>query len=358
VPNDTNEIADLFVCNLQTGQIDRITRGWNGDQANAVSFNPVLSGDGRFVSYYSTASNLVPDDTNEAGDVFRYDRLTGETIRVSLAFDGSEGSGSRGFPMLSDDGSRVLFQSSHTRLVSSDTNESMDVFLRKIPLNELFFAQFGDGGGLISSQILLLNLAAESAANATLTIRDAEGDPVTVDLNGQEVSGLLEETVDPAGVLSLQTDGLGDLSVGSVTIRSDWPLAGHIIFGGAAGLAGVGQSPPLTSTFLAPVETRANGGIRTGIAVMNLEPEAVTLSIELFDDRGVSLAETQVTLPEKGQMALYVDELDWTTEVDFSSFLGSLQVSPGGKVAATVIQTRPGQFATLPVVPLPAVLLE
>ena len=49
-----------------------------------------------------------------------------------------------------------------------------------------------------------------------------------------------------------------------------------------------------------------------------------------------------------------VTELSWDEPVDFSHFEGLLRVRSGGKTAATVIQTRPGQFATMPVAPKPA----
>ena len=49
------------------------------------------------------------------------------------------------------------------------------------------------------------------------------------------------------------------------------------------------------------------------------------------------------------QVALFATEFDWDTEVDFSDFRGVLKVTGDGRMAATVLQTRPGQFASLPV---------
>lgn len=53
----------------------------------------------------------------------------------------------------------------------------------------------------------------------------------------------------------------------------------------------------------------------------------------------------------RGHMALFVNQFDWSENVDFSIFQGLLEVVASGKIAATVIQSRPSQFATLPVSP-------
>lgn len=62
--------------------------GSDGRQANGDSTRPSLSGDGRLVVFESTASNLVPGDTNFSPEIFVHDRSTGVTERVSLAADG------------------------------------------------------------------------------------------------------------------------------------------------------------------------------------------------------------------------------------------------------------------------------
>ncbi len=67
-----------------------------------------ISADGRYVAFYSMASNLVPGDTNGttiAGfDIFVYDRQTDMTQRVSVAADGTQGNGNSMGPSISADG--------------------------------------------------------------------------------------------------------------------------------------------------------------------------------------------------------------------------------------------------------------
>jgi Tol biopolymer transport system component len=355
VEGDSNGVMDVFLHNRLTRETTRISVNREGVEGNGLSRNAVLSYDGRFLSYFSEASNLVPDDTNESPDAFRYDRLTGETIRVSLADDGSEAEEGAGFPHISDQGSRIGFQSISGNLVPGDTNEETDIFVREIPLNELYFAQFGEGMDQLFSQILLFNLDDKAEVNAQIKLKDEEGKPLTVDLNGSEVNGELEGVVAPSGIVALRTDGSGDLVVGSVTVQSDWPLSGLVIFGGSIGLAGVGHSPPLPQGFLVPIETRRSGGgyqVNTGLAVMNLEAEAVTLNLTLRNESGHAIDTTQQTIGSKGHIAKFIAEFDWPTDVVFDNFRGTLHVESLGRIAATALQTRPGQLATLPVIAL------
>jgi hypothetical protein len=70
VPGDTNSATDVFVRDQRTGALRRVSVSSSGAQANSSSFDTDLSANGRFVSFLSTATNLVPRDTNNATDVF------------------------------------------------------------------------------------------------------------------------------------------------------------------------------------------------------------------------------------------------------------------------------------------------
>lgn len=96
--------------------------------AEANSFNPSLSSDGRYVAFESSAKNLVADDTNNASDTFIHDRLTGTTLRGSVANGGAQAQGGSFFSALSGDGRIVGFSSDATNLVGGDTNRAPDIF--------------------------------------------------------------------------------------------------------------------------------------------------------------------------------------------------------------------------------------
>jgi Tol biopolymer transport system component/DNA-directed RNA polymerase specialized sigma24 family protein len=86
-------------------------------QANAASYAPAISGDGRFVAFTSEASNLTPGDTNGYADVFLFDRQTVALVLLSIRPDGEQANGPSGGASLSADGRFVTFVSWATNLV-------------------------------------------------------------------------------------------------------------------------------------------------------------------------------------------------------------------------------------------------
>lgn len=132
VPNDTNGKSDIFVKDLNSGAVVRASTAASGTQANGESSNASLSNDGRFVAFESIAGNLVPDDSNGRRDIFVKDLETGAIVRVSTAADGTEGNGQSFSPDISADGSSVSFESDATNLVPGDTNGSRDVFVKDL----------------------------------------------------------------------------------------------------------------------------------------------------------------------------------------------------------------------------------
>ncbi|MHB1351015.1 MAG: TolB family protein [Desulfobulbaceae bacterium] len=111
--------------------IQRVSVSSAGDQGNGGSYNAALSSNGRYVAFYSNATNLVADDTNTLSDIFVHDLVTGATERVNLNSSGEEATGGQsGVPSLSWDGRYVVFESDATNLVAGDTNTSKDIFVR------------------------------------------------------------------------------------------------------------------------------------------------------------------------------------------------------------------------------------
>jgi archaellum component FlaF (FlaF/FlaG flagellin family) len=132
VPGDTNRWGDVFVRDLRSGTTQRVSVATNGRQANSDSNIPAISADGRYVAFDSTASNLVPGDTNNNGDVFVRDLRSGTTRLVSVASDGTEAKSGSGGAAISADGRYVTFSSAASNLVPGDTNNSADVFVRDL----------------------------------------------------------------------------------------------------------------------------------------------------------------------------------------------------------------------------------
>jgi Tol biopolymer transport system component len=129
VSGDTNNTGDIFVHDRQTGATTRVSIGPGGTQANRGSLAPSISADGRYVAFHSSATNLVSGVTNGTTHIFVHDRQTGATTRVSVASDGTEGNSVSIKPSISADGRYVAFQSIATNLVSGDTNGTQDIFV-------------------------------------------------------------------------------------------------------------------------------------------------------------------------------------------------------------------------------------
>jgi Tol biopolymer transport system component len=118
VGGDTNGAVDVFVRDRASGRTARVSVSSKGKQGDSGSSAPAVSGDGRFVAFSSSATNLVAGDTNARNDIFVHDRTTGETTRVSVAADGTQGdSNSIGTPSISADGRFVAFVSDASNLV-------------------------------------------------------------------------------------------------------------------------------------------------------------------------------------------------------------------------------------------------
>jgi Tol biopolymer transport system component len=132
VSGDTNGVGDIFVRNRQMGTTVRVSVDSGGVQANAASSSPAISADGTFVTFASTASNLVAGDTNGVGDVFLRNQSLGTTERVSLANDGSQGDALSGLSIspVSPDGRYVAFDSNASNIVAGDSPGGTDVFIR------------------------------------------------------------------------------------------------------------------------------------------------------------------------------------------------------------------------------------
>ena len=89
----------------------------------------ISSPDGLWVAFTSRARTLVPGDTNGVADIFLRSVTGQQTTRVSVAADGTQADGASQSPGVSAGAQRIVFASSATNLVPGDTNGLRDVFL-------------------------------------------------------------------------------------------------------------------------------------------------------------------------------------------------------------------------------------
>ncbi len=132
VAGDTNSVSDIFIKNLTSGAITRVSTATNGAQSDGSSYNLVFSPDGTKIAFASTAGNLVVGDNNFSSDIFVKNLVTGAVTRVSTAADGTQGNGISGEVVFSPDGSKIAFVSYASNLITGDNNNVGDVFIKDL----------------------------------------------------------------------------------------------------------------------------------------------------------------------------------------------------------------------------------
>jgi TolB protein len=130
VAGDTNNTKDVLVRDRKAQVTRRMSVGPGGQQANSFSVEVAISADGRFVTFTSYASNLVAGDTNSTYDVFVRDRRAQVTRRISVGPGAQQANGENLGPAISAHGRFVTFWSEASNLVAGDTNDTTDVFMR------------------------------------------------------------------------------------------------------------------------------------------------------------------------------------------------------------------------------------
>jgi len=124
-------IYGIYLKDFASGTFTLVSAAEDGTPGNrgggsASAFSP----DGRRIAFQSAATNLVPDDTNGNQDIFVKDLGTGKIMRVSMAFDGAEANGYSGTPFVfSPDGTKLAFRSDASNLVPGDANGHSDIFV-------------------------------------------------------------------------------------------------------------------------------------------------------------------------------------------------------------------------------------
>jgi len=219
VADDTNGKNDIFVRDLQLQRTTRVSVASDGTQGNDHSFGfPDISADGRFVAFWSHASNLVAGDGNGVADVFVHDRLSRATRRVSVTSGGGEGNGISGLlgVAISGDGQTVAFASYATNLVPNDTNGVADVFVHAGGLTTRVSQSVTgvEGDGESSSPALSRN-------GNFVTFHSAAANLVPMDLNGPAKDVFVRDRgANAMEIASVRNDGgqgFGDSFVPSIS---------------------------------------------------------------------------------------------------------------------------------------------
>jgi Tol biopolymer transport system component len=179
VPGDTNGANDGYLHDTVLGTTVRVSVGSGGVEGTGATFSVSTSGTGRYVVFSSTAPNLVPGDTNALEDVFVHDTYAGTTKRVSVNNGGLEGNNASTTAFMSPDGRFFAF----TSLATLDTDGSAfsDIFLRDEQLGTTRLESVDSGGLQASGNSSQVALSADASVIAYQSIA---GNLVPGDTNG------------------------------------------------------------------------------------------------------------------------------------------------------------------------------
>lgn len=148
ITSDTNNVSDIFMKDTSTNNISRISTDSSGNQANGGSWGPKISGNGKYIVYYSNATNLVSGDTNGYTDIFRYSVSSGVTELVSTSSAGVQANQQSFAPDIDSEGRFVVFTTQSTNLDITDTNSSYDIVLKDMSSGTATYVSQSDAGVL------------------------------------------------------------------------------------------------------------------------------------------------------------------------------------------------------------------
>lgn len=206
VTGDTNITSDVFIKDLNTGSIERVSVDSSGTQGNGWSYEPTVSADGRYIAFLSASSNLVAADTNSSDDVFLHDRQTGATERVSVSSSGGQGNFGAWTAAISGNGRFIAFGSSANNLVSGDTNGRSDVFLRDLDADTTTRISVTSSGGQANDYSPFWNVAI-SYSGDVIAFDSKATNLVSGDTNGKEDVFVHDTTSGDTDRVSVTTGG-------------------------------------------------------------------------------------------------------------------------------------------------------
>lgn len=204
VSDDTNSAYDIFIRDRQAGTTELISRSAAGVLSNGLSQRPSISSDGRFVAFESLATNLASGSTAGIFNIYVRDRQTGTTELVSVSTAGAPGNADSYNPSISADGRFVAFASDATNLVSGDTNNLTDVFVRDRQLGQTLVVSISSSGILGNSSSYQPSI---SANGLFVAFSSAASNIVLNDTNGFDDIFVRDLTTGQTKIVSISTEG-------------------------------------------------------------------------------------------------------------------------------------------------------
>lgn len=174
-------LVSAFLFCLAAGAVaaERISVSTGGGQANRQSRFAEISGNGRYITFVSDATNLVAGDTNAVSDLFLRDRVAGTTTRISMKVGGVQTDAASSGGSISGDGSRIAF-ASFSALVPSSGFRNCYLLDRSASTLQIIDLKSNGGGGTFGCDAPSIDVAGQRIAFRSLdelTANDTNGRP-------------------------------------------------------------------------------------------------------------------------------------------------------------------------------------
>lgn len=130
IPGDTNGANDVYVAQVKTLALTRISVGDDGAEGESHSQNPTISGNGRYVAFDSE-NGILAADTNRRTDVYVHDLKTHRAELVSVTPSGVASTGGSYYPWISANGKTVAFIANADDIFSAVENQHADAYVRQ-----------------------------------------------------------------------------------------------------------------------------------------------------------------------------------------------------------------------------------
>jgi uncharacterized repeat protein (TIGR01451 family) len=231
-PDDGDQTGDVFVRDLQTGQLVLASTNDVGAKGNGQSSAPSLAGDGRKVAFVSFATNLDPALTvNGLAAIYLKDLVTGDLSLVSRDAAGGLILGGISAPSMSADATRIAFDSSSTNAHPADADAVSDVFVKDLATGHVFLASASSAGvkGNGASYPAALSSDGSTAVfrSEATNLHPADTDSAS-DVYAKELGDAPQSPADRADVSIMQTDSPDPVLAGQrlsydIGVRNDGP---------------------------------------------------------------------------------------------------------------------------------------
>lgn len=270
-----------------------------GLQGNLQSRYPALSGNGRFVSFQSDASSLVPGDSNNYADIFLRDRWTGTTTRISVPPGGGEGASFSDISSMSWDGKRIVF-ASYAQLLPEGTYQSCYLLDRQLgTLSVVNRSNAGvPGSSCGSPSIDLLGRRVAFKAGEALEPGDSNS---TADIYVRDTQ---------ASTTTRVTRGMGGTGANGASYAARLSGDGsHVIYASEASNLVAGDSNAVRDIFISPSDGSSTLRVSVGESGVQANGASHELGAINWDGSILAFSSNAGSLPDPGEFSestLYV----------------------------------------------------